>query len=259
MSDQTMTSTETLPVDPPAVTPTPAPAAVAPVSAQGKPQGKKNGGGKQIRIPQNAFKARIDREAAAIVRRRLGISLEDAEKLVKQGGGKVEAATPAAVPAAVAATVSNTESAHSAELARLRKQLEQTKKIAFDWQNKHRKDTTRLKDKQIEAELSAAAARAGVVDTDYAVHLFAKAAASGKATDPGEFFTALKGTHVHLFSAPKPVEVTPTTAPPESMQPGEAKPVPVAAGTPAKATNAEDMNPLEFNRHLRSYGFSPGM
>ncbi len=59
-------------------------------------------------------------------------------------------------------------------------------------ERKRREDMQRMKDRHIEAALRFLAARAGIGDLDYALHLFARAAAAGKAKDPKEFFAGLK-------------------------------------------------------------------
>lgn len=260
MPDDTM-STET--AQPKATPPAPV-TATTQTTAQAKPgHGKGHKRGPEIRIPQQAFKSRVEREAAAIVKKRLGISLEEAEQIVKAGGVPAQTtSTPAGVTAVANTTANDAIAKMQAENEKLRRQVATANKTAQDWQNKHKKDTSRLRDRQIETELKSEALRAGVVDPDYAVTLFARAAAKGEASDPAVFFGTLKTSHGHLFNgatAPAPVTVSPTTAPPESLQPGENKPSPTPAGTPATVANVEAMSPQDFNRHLRSYGYQPGM
>jgi hypothetical protein len=230
-----------------------------------KPNGKPNGKprGPEIRIPQAAFKARVQREAAVEVKRRLGITIEEAEALVRAKG---EGAAPGASGVAVANEVVDklTREKNAAE-ARAKKS--ETDRLALE--AKHKKDVQRLKDKNIEAELRFTAKSAGITDPDYATHLFARAAASGQSTDPDAFFTSLKTSHPFLFVAstapaaipPKPTEVPAGTAPPESAQPGEAKPTPAPAGSSTAAENPVDqMNPTEFGKHMRQkYGYTSGM
>lgn len=246
----------------PATTDSVATPAVTPAKQQGKPNGTPaKVRGPEVRIPQAAFKARLQREAAAEVRRRLGISLDEAEAIVKKTGSV--AATPAGVATDVVAKL-------QAEKAKLEAEVIKTKKATADLEAKHKKDVQRLKDKQTESELKFIAKGYGIVDVDYAIHLFARAAAAGQATDPQAYFGSLKNSHVFLFQAPaaapvvekpaEPVVVTPTTAPPESTQPGEVKP-PVAVATPGGT--GQDVDKLDgpgFNRHMRSkYGYVPGM
>ena len=50
---------------------------------QQQQQGKRKG---IIEIPEAAFKARVQREAAAEIRRRTGVTIEEAERLIKAGG-----------------------------------------------------------------------------------------------------------------------------------------------------------------------------
>lgn len=250
--------------DPPAaITPaTNPPTPAAPPSQAAKPNGQGAKRGPEVRIPQAAFKARIEREAAAIVRKRLGISLEDAEKVVKAGGQ-----APAANGAnAAQATADQAVAKLQGENEKLRRDAETSKRRAEEWERKHRKDTQRLKDRQIESELRFLAAQTGIVDTEYAVHLFSRASASDKAQEPQPFFASLKTTHAYLFTtptAPPPKAVTPvvmaTTAPPESGQPGESTPRPAAAGAPKAPTDVTDLPNSQFAERTRAvYGYTAG-
>lgn len=222
----------------------------------------------EVRIPLSGFKARLDREAANIIKKRLGCTLDEAEAIVKakQPGA---AAVPAA-GAAPAAVANEGLVALQAQLTRVQRQATDALKKAGEWEAKHKKDTARLRDRAIENELKALAAVAGATDADYAIHLFARAAASGQATDPATYFGVLKTSHPHLFGtvqaaapAPKPAEpvkVPASTAPPASNAAGEATPTPNPAGGAKPAEGVEGMSQQDFSRRTRAtYGFTPSM
>lgn len=205
-----------------------------------------------IVIPQKAFKQRIDREAAMIVKRRLGISIEEAEQLVKAGGG-AQAGNPSAQTAA--------DSALRAENERLKKERDRLRRESEDRVKKAEKAARRAGDKAITAEMRAEARLAGLVDPDYAVHLLAKAALKDENIDPSKFFAGLKTTHPHLFTVPveppaPPVAVAASSAPPESPAAGEVRPSPAAAGAPPATVDAETMSDADFRAHQRNYGFT---
>jgi hypothetical protein len=244
----------------PTETPTPAPAAAAapaadPPAAKRPPQAQRKGP-RMIHIPEAAFKERVARAAAALHKQRT-----DAEPASAAGAA-------AAAPAGQAAgSTDEAVKKLTAENARLRTDAAKASKRADDETRRRQKEVQRLKDRQVEAELRMAAVQAGIRDPDYALHLFARAAAGGKAQDPAKFFTELKPAHAFLFGdvvaappAPPVVTATPTTAPPESRAPGEAKPNAAPAGAPPAAPNADKMSPHEFAARTRAvYGFTPGM
>lgn len=205
-----------------------------------------------IVIPQKAFKQRIDREAAMIVKRRLGISIEEAEQLVRAGGG-AQAGNQSAQAAA--------DSALRAENERLKKERAKLQRESEDRVKKAEKAARRAGDRAITAEMRAEARLAGLVDPDYAVHLLAKAALKDENIDPSKFFAGLKSTHPHLFTVPveppaPPVAVAASSAPPESPAAGEVRPSPAAAGAPPAAVDAETMSDADFRAHQRNYGFT---
>jgi hypothetical protein len=250
--------TPSLPVATPAVTAPPSvgtPAVVPTAAAPRKvPFQAQKKGSQIIQIPQVAFKARVDREAIAIIKRKFGMTLEEAEKIIAGGSGGQTSGNPQQVADLAAKK-------YAAEIDRLKKQNDISKKQALEWERKHKKDTTRLRDRQVETELRLLAVRANVVDPEYAVHLFARAAAKGDVVDPAVFFKGLQATHAFLFSAPTApavVDVRAVTAPLESQQPGEDRPSPTQAGSLGATVNVEDMDPQQFSKHLRSYGFVPG-
>ena len=243
-----------------------APVAAAPVV---QPKAKKNGQQQQqqgkrkgvIEIPEAAFKARVQREAAAEIRRRTGVTIEEAERLIKAGG------TVAAGGGKTAAT--NTADAALAQLRaeneKLRKNNEKLTREGGQAVKKLEKRLRNANDARVEAELRAEARVAGITDPDYAVTLFARAVGKDVTLQPEVFFGKLKETHPVLFAtavpAPPPpkVVVPPTTTPPESTATGEVKPKAAAAGEPPVERTAEEDNPQEFAARQRSYGYVPGM
>jgi len=273
---------------PPAAT---TPAAAAPAAAKptnGKTNGKPNGKRPQPRMvtftdlhgverqmPESSLQARIARGAATIVKQRLGISLEEAERIVKAGGAPAAAAatangTPATPGQQATAMADDAVRRLTAENQRLRSRADREAKRANDEARKRQREVARLKELQLDAEFRAEATAAGIMDpaaADYAVHLFGAAVEAGKATEPKAFFGQLKKTHTYLFAGaaapPARVEIPADTAPPESNQPGETKPKPPPAGGgpgggPGAPKNADSMNPQEFAAHQGRYGFRPG-
>lgn len=245
------------------------PAAVTQVQVAAKPkkqgqqhqqQGKRKG---IIEIPEAAFKARVQREAAAEIRRRTGVPIEEAERLIKAGGG---AQAASAGKTAAAATADAAVAQLRAENEKLRKHNERISRESAQAAKKAEKRIRNANDARVEAELRAEARLAGITDPDYAVNLFARAVGKDATLQPEAFFAGLKETHPVLFAnaatpvVPKPkVVVPPTTTPPESTATGEVKPQPAQAGTPTVEKNAEEDSPQEFAARQRSYGYVPGM
>ena len=225
---------------------------------QPQQQGKRKG---IIEIPEAAFKARVQREAAAEIRRRTGVTIEEAERLIKAGG------TVAAGGGKTAAA--NTADAAMAQLRteneKLRKNNEKLTRESGQAVKKLEKRLRNANDARVDAELRADARMAGITDPDYAITLFARAVGKDATLQPEAFFAKLKETHAHLFvvaaapAAPPKVVVAPTTTPPESTATGEVKPKPASAGEPPVEQNAEQDNPQEFAARQRSYGYVPGM
>ena len=236
------------------------PVAVPPVQAQQPAKVK----GEFREPPHQAFVNRVKREAAMEVKRRLGVTIEEAEALVKKGGVQSasgdQSAAQKTTDKALLEAKKEAEDARR-ENAQLKGQNESLKK-------KHEKEVKRLKNKQFEAQLSAAASKAGIVDTDYAVTLFAREVAKGTGeVDPDKFFAGLKETKPHLFGVATtvatttvvpPVVVPPTTAPKESAAPGEETPKPSVPGAAPPQKTADDDTPEEFNARLRRNGWQPG-
>ena len=248
---------------------TPAPAAAPPVVAaapkpknrpvqQQQPVRKKG----VIEIPQAAFKARVQREAAALIKAQTGKTMEEAIAIVKAGGGVVQAGggQSAAVNTAASAMVQL-----RADNEKLRKQSERAARESVDKIKHLEKKLRNERDARVEAELMAEARIAGITDPDYAVTLFVRAVGKDATLQPSAFFAGLKKTKPALFeleaapAAAAPATATvPDTAPPESSAAGEVRPQPTGAGGPPKETNAEEMSPQEFSAHQRRYGFVPG-
>ena len=225
---------------------------------QPQQQGKRKG---IIEIPEAAFKARVQREAAAEIRRRTGVTIEEAERLIKAGG------TAAAGGGKTAAT--NTADAAILQLRNenqsLAKRLDKVTRESGQAVKKLEKRLRGANDARVEAELRAEARMAGITDPDYAITLFARAVGKDATLQPEAYFAKLKETHAHLFivAAPAPpppkVVVAPTTTPPESQATGEVKPKPATAGEPTTEKNAEQDSAQEFAARQRSYGYVPGM
>lgn len=213
-----------------------------------------------IEIPEAAFKARVQREAAAEVRRQTGVTIEEAVRLIKAGGTQVTGGGQAAITGTANAALEQLRS----ENARLRKSQERMTRESAQTVKKLEKRVRSANDSRIEAELRAEARIAGITDPEYAVSLFARAAGADAAVTPESFFAGLKTTHPVLFAsatpaAPAPrVTVAPTTAPAESPAAGEVRPTPTPAGAPPSEINAEEMSSQEFAAHQRRYGYVPG-
>lgn len=277
MAEETAPATAATPA---AATPAPAtPAAAAtPAPAPAKPNGKPkppvkmvefiDAKGKTIQMPETSFQARLERGMASRIKQRLGVSLEEAEKIVKAGGvaTQVAAANPAsATPSSAVTTSAADETVRrlQQENQRLKRRADIATRQANDANKKRQREVQRLKDQQMDAEFRIEAIRAGIHDPDYAIVLYSRAAAKGDVPQPSEFFGGLKASHPHLFVAPQPVTVAipASTAPPESQQPGEAKPTPAAAGAATGGgggKTADDMSPNEFEAHKKRYGWSGG-
>lgn len=254
--------TETPPAAPPA-----APAAVNPPAraaaakrSGGKPKGRERTD--EIRIPQQAFKARIQREAAVEIKRRLGITIEEAEKIVKAGGvasagGGKNAAQNTADQAIQA----------RAEAERWRTKAKQAEKEKLEAQKSFDKKLRRAEDKATEARLMAEARLAGITNPRYvkaAIDSYAEALNGGETSEPAAFFSGMRATDPAFFAAPAVAapaptlpRLAPTTTPPESRAAGEVRPTP-GNGGPAQPINANDLSDQDFAAHQRSYGFNPG-
>lgn len=206
---------------------------------------------------------RIRREAIIEVKRRLGITLDEAESLVKAGGA-------AQAGGGKTAAQNTAEQALRVENERLRKQAARDKKEKEDQQKSFDKKIRRAEDKATEARLMAEARLAGITNPRYvkaAIDIYAEALNSGETAEPGAFFGKLRETDPAFFAvpvapvappAPPPPKVPATTTPPESQAAGEVRPTPANGGT-GKTINATEMSDQDFAAHQRSYGFHPGM
>jgi hypothetical protein len=263
----------------PSAAPPPAAGAPPPVvasppkaAATRQPAGKQKGRGKPqrrdiVEIPTQAFKARVQREAAVEIKRRLGITLEEAEAMVKAGG----VAPAGAGKSAAQNTADQVVAQLRAENERLRGKIKQSDKEKEELRKSTEKKIRRAEDRATEARLMAEARLAGITNPRYikaAIDIYAEALNSGETAEPSVFFGQLKETDPAFFAAPSaaaappaappPPVVAATTVPPESAAAGEVRPSPGSNGA-GMPKNAESMSDQEFASHQRTYGFSPGM
>lgn len=252
----TQPPTEAPPAPAEATTPpeNPAPAAAATTEQPETPPAEPKPRTNEMRIPVTAFRQRVKREAESFVAKALGMPLEQAQanlkKLKDLESGLVE--KEAHANEAVERLRQENQS--------LQRRLQKALNASEELKRKQSKEVRRLKDRQIESDLLYRAKAAGMADANYGVHLFAKAAAAKKASDPSTYFDGLKKTHPHLFKGGASTEpvVAVNTAPPRSSSPDGAPPRPSAQGTSAAKT-ADDMDAQEFSSHARSrYGYTPG-
>ena len=214
--------------------------------------------------PHQAFMNRVKREAAMEVKRRLGITIEEAEALVKKGGTQQASGDKSATDKTVDKALAEAKK----EADALRKENEGLKSQSEAQKRKHEKEVRRLKNKQFEADLRAEIARSGIVDDDLVELALTKysgevtRATAEKRDTPrlADFLKALRESKPHLFGAttapvvPTVPTVTPTTVPVETT--GAPKPSESGKSPPAKT--ADDDTPEEFNARLRRNGWTPG-
>ena len=219
-----------------------------------------------IEIPQAAFKARVQREAAAQIKQQTGMSFEDAIAFIKSKGISAPAGGG---HSAAANTATEAMAQLRSEVEKLRKANERITRESAQMKRHFEKRVRRREDERDEARVLAEVRLAGITNPDYsetALQLFAKALTETPGLAPAAFFAQLKTRSPALFEAaappppaPPPATTTaPDTAPPESTAQGEVRPQPNGAGGPPKETNAEEMSPQEFSAHQRRYGFVPG-
>lgn len=211
----------------------------------------------EVRIPQNLFKARVQREANKVIADELGLPLAEAKAIIANSKAATDEASK-----------TNAQiQALQAENARLTRRLDKSQRATKDWEKKHKTDIRRMRDAQIRDQVRIVATSAGVRDVDYAMHLFIQAAAKDPKVTPEKFFgETLKASSPFLYTtaapaAPAPLpEVPAGTAPPESAQPGGATPQPTPAGGPPRAPeNVDALNHQDFASRTRAkYGYSPG-
>jgi hypothetical protein len=253
------------PASPAAVTTTPA-APAAPAQSQARQPGKqkqgKGGGGNMIKIPAPAFKERIQREAQTLVQKQTGLPMSEVVKLIQQGGVRPDGGGRSAAQNTADAALKTARD----EAEKLRKENARILREKQDADKKHKKETRRLNDRVIEAELSALARDAGIKQPRYiqfAISDFAAAVRKDPNLKPENFFSGLRATDPAFFQDAAPPAPAPTvpasTAPPESPAQGETRPSPAAPGTPTAGPNVEEMDDQEFNAHRKSvYGFTAG-
>ena len=252
---------------PAAGTPPPAAAAGTP-SAQGtSPAAKKQGAPEFINIPTKEFKKRLRREAENHLKEELGITLEEAKRLL----GKASATPPpaAGTPPAPAAGTPTAAAASNPELERLRLENAELTRKSDEEAKKTKKLLRREQDKRTNLLIKTEALLEGVreEEADYVLSLYGRALNAlpeGTAPPaPRAFFKSLRATRAHLFTggaATPPVALHPTTAPPESRQPGGEIPNPAAPGTPPRQKSVEELTDAEFKqRTAATYGYTPGV
>lgn len=222
-----------------------------------------------MEIPEREFLSRVERQAASLIKAKLGVTLEEAETIVKN------ASTTTKEGATAQATADQALEKERSKASRLEKQLEEANRLAAVEKKKNAKDREKAANRLMEREVSHAAAMAGFRDPDYAMTLYARALkaalAKEETLDAAEYFASIKGDdkYSYLFSKssgaaepvakPAPVVVAPTTSAPESKKPGEETPAPKGAGGLPAAKTADDMDRGAFADHVKGkYGWSPG-
>lgn len=223
------------------------------------------------------YMARVNRQAAQIVQKRLGCTLEEAERMIGEGkkAKEQESAT-----ATAKATADGVIKEFEVKLAKLQAERDEDKRLLEDEKKARLKDKRRAEDKLLEVQVQHAAKASGFRDPDYALTLYARAlstflgdeANKGKTLDAGTYFESLKGqeAYAHFFpsggkpaEAPKAPPVAPSTAPAESPIPGGGAPAPGPAGQAVNGGKQEkdvmEMSESEFKDHMRGkYAWSPG-
>lgn len=232
----------------------PAPRAAAPAAGGGGKQKNKGGqpGGQPFH-KQAGFKDRLQREAAAMVRKNLGMTIEEAKALLARGGAPAPAA--AAAPAAAPAP-----GARRDPDAALRTKVHEQERRIEKQKNKIKTLRTRHADEMVNQTMRQEALGVGIAadHVDFALNLYSQAVRATKEGDPPEsqvFFVGLRKTRAYLFREGAPVvTLSPTTAPPEGAGPGGETATPAGAGTPPKLPDAMEMSDSEFREHKRRYG-----
>ena len=216
----------------------------------GAPKPKNGKGGNAAPVPfhrQDGFKDRLGREAEALVRKTLGVSIEEAKAIVA-----ARAAAPgpaAAVPGAPAAAPSRRDPdeklrRENQDLAnRVQKQSDRIKKLK-----------TKNADERINMQMRGDALGVGIMEehVDFALNLLAGAirTALGKSEAPPDsrtFFAGLRKARAYLFrEGTKEVTLRASTAPPESTAPGGETPTQDGPATPPKKVDAMEMSDEQF-------------
>lgn len=237
--------------DPPAPAPVATPPAPAPAPRAAAPAPKKPNDRSAPFDQHPGFRKRVDQEAARIIKKKLGISLEEAIEKLAESSEPAPTPAPAGTPAAPDKRVQKI----LGDNTRLEARIDKLKK-------RLRKAKTHARDQILDMEIRHDAISAGIkaADVDYAVNLYRQAciAAGENPPDTTKFFPGLRATRSYLFtdgSAPPPVELKPTTAPPESLQPGEETPSPTGTRVAPPVKSVDDMTDQEFAAHKKKHGY----
>lgn len=221
----------------------------------GKPNGGKpnaGGGNTMVSMPSKALRERIDRDAAAKIKRVLGCTLEEAKAKLAAAGSPAAAIAAAGSPAAPAGT----DPKVLERLASIERQNKDLRGRLDASKQKTQKIQSRERDKRVSLELRYGAVAAGIADehADFALDQLAaavrKAPAGQDPPTPQAFWPALLKARPYLGKgvAPTEVQLRPTTAPPESRAPGEATPNQPAAGTPPPKDDVDKLSDEDFAR-----------
>lgn len=244
------------------------------------------GGGKNVTIPQSAFK-RIKDEAKEKGKAEAMSSLNDELKQhgfnsigelaaalanVRKGGsgngnGAREdrsAKAPDGKPAEPSGHQRDNPKAwekYERDIDRWRKQADSERR-ARQVEVQRRRDAERQRDAtEARRALERAAYRAGVQNVDYAIHLLTqhlegRSEKELESFDEGKFFEGLRAEHPYLFGEVRVAATTGTGA----TQPATPKPAAVAAtAAKAGAVDTRKMNRDEYQAYLRSRGLQvPG-
>lgn len=202
------------------------------------------------------FRKRVDQEAARVIKKKLGISLDEAIAKLAASSEPPPAPAPGGTPASAPPVRDKRVEKILSDNERLTSRIEKLKK-------KVRKVRTAARDQVLDLEIKHDALRAGIkeADVDFAVNLFRQACLAGGENPPDTmpFFTGLRTSRSYLFidgSAPPPVPLKPTTAPPESLAPGEEKPNQTPTGTQPPVPDVDKMTDQEFAAHKRRHGWN---
>lgn len=207
----------------------------------------------KIRREERLKGKKLAQSEFAITAKKLGFaSVEEMTEAAKRG----KKATPAAQPAKPKPTQAKVER-EKQEWEEERKRLLRRSAIS----EKARRQAQRERDQAVvDSELRVAAIRAGVQDTDYALHLLrrdmkGKTAKDLESFDEEKFFVGLKKSHPSLFA----VETRPATTGNGSNPETTSKPPPTAKETTKQTTSNEivDARKLprdEYEKRLQSLG-----
>lgn len=218
-----------------------------------------------IRIPQKEFVGRVRREAETVVARKLGMTLDEAAKRLKAGGGGAAPAA-AAAPGAPAAPANG-----SRKDSRAARELDEMRRRNGKLKKQNEKIKANANARIIEERIKGFAMAAGITDPDnldFALQRYMRTAATtpqGKEPpQPEAFFAGMREKQSFLFSnipaaaAPAPAvkpSVPVTTSPPASTAPGAPPLVESTKPSTSPAVDVNKMSPREFADHKRqAYG-----